>query len=139
MLGECLRIFAEARKHVKAFPSLADVGAYQAALEEYAEAQLFLGFLKTGEAIDLKDPSIHAEIYAAALSDAVGEAVRWARMRAAEGDGQAVRVAADYARQAVDFFLSLDVSGYLRTKSDQCKKHLHSVEMMLYDQSLRSL
>lgn len=137
LLAQADVIFKTAEKRFKSFPELAQQGAYKAALEENAEAQLFLQFIQKKkwklEDDRLKDPST----FLGGLSDATGEIVRYAIMQATEGNDAEVRRAHETTEMSVVFLLELDLAGPLRQKFDQAKKNLRSLERVLYDMSLK--
>lgn len=137
-------LLAEAKTHLDACESLmkkakiqVDVGAHHAALEEYAEARLFEQFLDTGSFGVLETRLMTPDVYLAALSDATGEAVRDAVRRASPLDPSPVEFAFVAVEEVVEYLLSLDLTGELRTKFDQAKKNLRSLEHMAYDLRLR--
>jgi predicted translin family RNA/ssDNA-binding protein len=119
------------------FGDLSHSGFYREALEEYVEARLYEGFLSSKKILKNDDGWGDMETYIGGLSDATGEVVRWAVARATDRDVKAVKDALAFVNDAVEFFLSLDLTGYLRTKSDQAKKNLRSLEQILYELSLR--
>jgi len=65
---------------------LANVGAYNEALEEYTEASCYVHFLKTKQIPTPKQVGVDADVYLPALGDVVGELVRKAVNSAAKGD-----------------------------------------------------
>ena len=69
--------------------NLALVGAYSEALEEYAEASIYIHFLKHKDIPTPKQLEIEAEVYLGALSDTVGELVRRAINSSIKGDFKA--------------------------------------------------
>ena len=130
------RGLVDAKKTLKAFPEFAYAGLYREGLEEYIEARLYRAFLEKRKPLSQED-GWDDESYLAGLSDATGEVVRWALARATEKDVTSVEEAIVFVRLVVEFFLSLDLSGYVRTKADQTKKNLRNLEDMRYDLSLR--
>ncbi len=136
LLQEAEALFAQCDKKLKKMPHLADEGTYKAALEEYAEAQLYAQYRKSGSFGEVKR-ALDASIYLGGLCDATGEVVRFAVRRATQGDIEAVRHAYATVEAVVDFLLQLDLTGHLRNKFDQTKRNLRSLEQMLYELSLR--
>jgi predicted translin family RNA/ssDNA-binding protein len=138
LLEEVVALLKVCEKSFKRFPNLAEQGAYRAALEEYAEALLFRGFLKEGEIPKDLDPRVmEPSIYLAGLSDATGEMVRYAVRQVTLGNAQVVAQVHDAVRMIIEFFLDIDLTGYLRTKFDQSKKNLSRLENMAYDLAIR--
>src|SRR3989338_2690679 len=114
-------------------------GAYNAAVEEYVEAKMFANVLG-GKKIDaIKGFSVSVDSYLGGICDLVGELVRLAVNRAAEGKFNEVEkykvIANDIMAELVEF----DMTGYLRTKYDQAKGHLRKIEQVAYEVKLRSL
>ncbi len=127
----------KAEKNFKTIPRLRYEGAYQAALEEYAEALLFDQFISKGEFGKLEVRVMDPGTYLGALSDATGEVVRYAIREATAGNFEAVKHAQAATEEAIEFMLSLDLTGYLRQKFDQAKKNLRNLEQIMYEISMR--
>ena len=120
------------------YSRLAKEGAYNAAVEEYVEAKMFANVLG-GKKIDtVKSFSVSVDAYLGGICDLVGELVRLATNRAAEGKFNEVEkykvIANDIMAELVEF----DMTGYLRTKYDQAKGHLRKIEQVAYEVKLRS-
>lgn len=124
---------AQAATLVKSHPDLDGEGSYHAALEETAEARLFLGYVETGKLGSLDRRLMAPDIYLGGLSDATGEIVRLALRQATNGDAKAVERAHRVVEESVAFLYELDLTGNLRTKFDQAKKNLRSLEQLRYD------
>jgi len=71
---------------VKKDVHLSSVGAYNDALEEYAEASCYIHYLKTKQIPTPQQIGVEADVYLPALGDVVGELVRKAVNSAAKGD-----------------------------------------------------
>jgi len=127
----------KAEKNFKTVPRLRYEGAYQAALEEYAEALLFNQFITKGEFGKLEARVMEPGTYLGALSDATGEVVRYAIREATDGNFKAVEHAKAATEEAIEFMLSLDLTGYLRQKFDQAKKNMRNLEQIMYEISMR--
>lgn len=138
LLKDAGKFIGEARKEMTAFSDLSHAGFYREAMEEYVEACLYAGFLSTRKVLKNNDDWGDMETYIGGLSDTTGEVVRWAVARATDHDIKSVKEALAFVNDAVEFFLSLDLTGYLRTKADQAKKNLRSLEQILYELSLRA-
>lgn len=136
LLAAADKALAAAQKPLNTCPEFVYAGMYREGLEEYIEARLYQHFLEKRAILPPED-TWSDEAYLAGLSDATGEIVRWAVARATEKNVGDVEVAADYIELAVEFFLSLDLSGYVRNKADQAKKNLRTIEQMRYELSLR--
>ena len=136
LLREVEESLAKCKQHFRAFPELEFEGTYKAAREEQAEALLFFQYVTRGKLGTLPFAAT-AETYLAGLSDATGEISRYALHEATRGNARAVEQALAAVTLAVEFMLSLDLTGYARTKFDQAKKNLRSLEQMQYEMSLR--
>ena len=138
LLVEAAAQFSACEAVIKKFRGLEEEGMYHAALEEYAEALLFLSYLETGKFGKLETRAMRPSVYLGGLSDATGELVRHAVRRATEGDRGEVERAYAVSSSVVAFLLDLDLTGNLRTKFDQAKKNLRTLEQMRYELSLQS-
>jgi len=137
LLAQASEILSSCEKLTSDFLDQEQEGAFHAALEEYAEAQLFGGYLESGM---LEKADAHASrpvVYLGALSDATGEIVRHALREATKGNRDAVEQAYATVEMVISFLYTMDLTGYLRTKFDQAKKNLRQLEQMRYELSLR--
>ncbi|MEK7073576.1 MAG: hypothetical protein AAB974_04040 [Patescibacteria group bacterium] len=140
--GEQLLVHAERllgllAKRFKRTVGLSDEGSYRAALEEYAEARLFLDFLK-GKRIGAVDaPAIDEDAYLGGVMDFTGEAVRYAIKAATNGDMKEVRRAHVTVEEVAQELIKMNITGHLRNKFDQLKINLRKLEEIQYDLSLR--
>jgi hypothetical protein len=64
--------------------------------------------------------------------------VRDAVRRSSSTETEIVTSALAAVEEAVEFLLSLDLTGELRTKFDQAKKNLRSLEQMAYEARMRA-
>jgi len=112
-------------------------GSYKAAVEEYAEAKCFW-LVENGKKIDkFSGINLDYETYLGGICDLVGELVRRAVNRAAEGDYAEVAKIGHIANEIMAELVEFDMAGYLRTKYDQAKGHLRKIEQVSYDISIR--
>lgn len=137
LLEEVKKIVVDCEKSFKIFPELAYEGAYLAALEEYAEALLFLGYVKDKKISAIDKRCMRPQTYLAGLTDATGEIVRYAVRQATAGKYKDVEQASKTVEEVIAYLYELDLTGYLRTKFDQAKKNLRHLEEMRYEISLR--
>ena len=87
LLGEAKTVVGKMNTLAKKDAQLLNVGAYSDALEEYAEASLYIHYLRTKDIATPKQLGIvEAETYLGALSDLVGELVRKAINSSIAGD-----------------------------------------------------
>lgn len=144
-LKEAKHLLHEAAEKLNGFeaaflemPLLRSEGAYRAAVEEFVEASLYLQFLERktiGAVSDFRE--LDAELYLGGLSDLAGELVRYATSRATDGDVKEVKRAKDELDLIITFLVSLDLTGYLRTKFDQAKSAARKMEDIAYDLAMR--
>ena len=139
LLAHAVKQLGRVELSFKKFPELKEEGAYRAALEEYAEAQLFLGYLQSGTIVKIDARSSEPAIYLAGLSDATGELVRYATRQVTLGHPEAVAEVEAVVRMVIEFMLDMDLTGYLRNKFDQAKKNLSRLEQMTYDLAIRDV
>lgn len=137
LLQEAEKLFKSIEGNFKRFPNLKYEGAYKAALEEYAEASLFKLWFETRKLGKIDARAMEPEIYLAGLSDTTGEIVRYAMRQVSNGNTHAVEEAREVVTMVIEFFLEMDLTGYLRTKFDQAKKNLRRLEEMVYDLAIR--
>ncbi len=137
MLEQAAALFLASERFAKNDTRLLQEGAHRAALEEYAEALLFERYLDKGSIGSIDNRAMQADCYFAGLSDATGEIVRHALRHITLGHTQVLKPARETVEMIIEFFLSLDLTGYLRTKFDQAKKNLSRLEDLEYDLSIR--
>ncbi len=135
-LASARALLLQGKKLTKTEPRLLSEGIWRAALEEYAEALVFIQLAAEKTTIDwqedlIEDPSTML----GGLSDAVGELVRLAIRSATARDVPRVERIAVTAEQLVDFLTSIDMTGPLRAKGDQARGHLRRLEDLRYDMS----
>lgn len=73
MLREAEGIFANLSNLSRSYPDLSYMGTVESAFEEYAEACLFLGLVKDGRFIGLKEINVPMPSYLLGLADVIGE------------------------------------------------------------------
>jgi len=129
-LAAARQFFVRSEKLFRVWPDLVSEGPYRAALEEYAEANLYFDFLRTGKFSRLEPRCREPEIYLGGLSDATGEISRYALREATAGHDQEVERAVAAVENVIAFLYEMDLAGYLRTKFDQAKKNLRQLEQM---------
>lgn len=131
------KIFVICESRFKKFPDLEYEGAYGAALEEYAEALLFKQYLEKKPLGKIDARAMQPQAYLAGLSDTTGEIVRYAMQQVTKGNVKEAARARETVEMVIEFFLGMDLTGYLRTKFDQGKRNLSRLEEMMYELSLR--
>ena len=133
----------EAEKVIKSLSSamstnngLDDEGAYKAALEEYAEAKLFLNYYIKGDISEIKEVKLDHDIYLGAISDLTGEIVRVCIALAVKRDLEAVVKHKKFCEDIVSSLAGFDLTSSLRSKYDAAKRNLYKIEEVIYDLSL---
>lgn len=138
---ECLAtssgIIADLMARHKKDPSVLDEGSYRAALEEYAEAELFGEFVFKENISALTKFVVDSDTYIGALSDVVGEIYRYAIKSATEKKFDEVDRCYTEAEAIVSEMVDMNLTGYNRQKFDQAKSALQKLEQVRYEVSLR--
>ncbi|ETV97947.1 hypothetical protein H310_09261 [Aphanomyces invadans] len=113
-------------------------GSFAAAMEEYAEAQCFLHFLKHGTLITIDDlPSVEREEYLSGVVDFTGEVGRYAVAQATKRDVAKVEMCRDLVEAISGELIQFSFrNGPLRKKYDSLKYNLKKLENTLYELSL---
>ncbi len=120
-------------KIVKKEPRLAGEGPWRAAREEFTEAELFFAYVRDGKITKFSDQDQDPDVFIGGISDVAGEMVRRAMLLASRGDGGSVERLYQDASSIVEFLLNMDLTGPLRTKTDQARQHLRKLEEIRYD------
>jgi predicted translin family RNA/ssDNA-binding protein len=137
LLKKADQVFKVCENKFKKFPDLQYEGAYNAALEEYAEALLFEQYLEGKKLGKIDARAMRPQAYLAGLSDTTGEIVRYAMAQVTKGNVKEAARAYETTEMVIEFFVDMDLTGYLRTKFDQGKRNLRRLEEMMYELSLR--
>jgi predicted translin family RNA/ssDNA-binding protein len=127
----------EGRAILKKHPLLSEEGSWKAAREEFAEADFLAQYLADGKIKTFSDKTGDPDVFIGGLSDFVGELVRQAVLLATQGEGDRVEKMYQDAQEVIAFLLQMDLTGNLRTKTDQAKQHLRKLEEIRYDLSMR--
>lgn len=137
LLQKAEKLFKLCEGRFKRFPDLEYEGAYNAALEEYAEALLFEQYLQKKKLGKIHPRAMRPNVYLAGLSDTTGEIVRYAMSQVTQGNIKEAKRARETVEMVIEFMLDMDLTGYLRQKFDQGKRNLRRLEEMMYELSLR--
>lgn len=113
-------------------------GSYRASLEEYVEAELLVEYTRGNAIGPIEALVVTDDIYLAGLGDVPGELYRFAVRDVTGGDTDVVMRHAQTAAAIVEVLVSMDLTKYLRTKTDQAKQALHRLEKVQYELALRS-
>jgi len=123
-------------KIAKKHPKLVFEGSYKVAIQEYAEAVLYLNFIKTGKLTNLKISAIH---YILGLADLPGELVRKAVFLAGKGEHEKVTKIRDIVDKIYGAMLKFDFrDNEIRRKVDGIKYDLRKLEDLVLDLKLRT-
>jgi predicted translin family RNA/ssDNA-binding protein len=113
-------------------------GAYAAALEEYVEAKEFGRFVMGEELGSIKEVKVGTASYLGGISDVTGEILRKQIAYATARNEREVARAKDAIAEIMGWLISMNLTGYLRTKFDQAKQAMRKSEEILYEYKLRN-
>ncbi len=114
-------------------------GAYNAALQEYAEAMTYLHFVEKGNLLSEKELDIDAENYLLGVCDLTGELGRRAVFSVVNEDYGEVKKVYKFTSGIYEQFLKFEFrNSELRKKSDSIKWNLKKIEEIMYELKLRS-
>jgi predicted translin family RNA/ssDNA-binding protein len=138
-IKEAEALIKESKKNIDELRKLnSSTGAYDAALQEYAEAASYLNYVKTGKLVSDKELDIDAENYLLGICDLTGELARRAVFSVVNEDFQEVSRIHKFVSEISEEFLKFDFrNGELRKKSDSIKWNLKKIEEILYELKLR--
>lgn len=137
LLTEARAIQASLAKKFAKIPGLVWEGSYRAALEEFAEASLFLDFVRGREVGAVEAEGIDPDAYLGGLMDMTGELVRREVTKATVGDFAEAERCHKAIGEAMGELILMDIRGPLRPKFDQTKSNLRKSEEIMYDLSQR--
>ncbi len=113
-------------------------GMYSAAMQEYAEAVMYLMFVTEDRIPSRQELDIYHEDYLMGASDLTGELERKAVFSTIEGDYPKVQKIKSVADEIYHEFLKFDLkNSELRKKSDSIKWNLKRIDEILYDLKLK--
>jgi len=113
-------------------------GAYAAALEEYVDAKEFGRFVMGEELGSIKEVKVGTASYLGGISDVTGEILRKQIAYATARNEREVARAKDAIAEIMGWLISMNLTGYLRTKFDQAKQAMRKSEEILYEYKLRN-
>ncbi len=137
MIDEALVWLKKGQAMYKQVDDLEHQGSFRAALEEYSEAVLLIDFLSNKKIGKINNIEVPLEVYLGALSDMVGELVRYAVKMATAGQVKKIPALVNEATIIVSQMAAMNMTGSLRSKFDQAKNHLRKLEDIQYDLSLK--
>ncbi|KAJ9469515.1 hypothetical protein DIPPA_25007 [Diplonema papillatum] len=122
-------------KFIAATPALRP-GAFANALEEYAEAAIYCGWLDTGRVPEPEAlPLVHIDEYLGGLIDFTGEVGRFAVLSASKRDVDKVTACFAVNLAVTEQVTRLPTDGRLGKKLDALKSNTEKIERLLYDLS----
>ena len=136
-LNEANKILITLSKKYKTTADLFDEGSFKAALEEYAEAELFLSFVEDKKISRIRDLKIDSDIYIGGLCDVPGEILRFAIKSATERNISEVKRCYKTAEEIINELVDMNLTGYNRQKFDQAKQALNKLQQVVYEVSLK--
>ncbi|MBI5022692.1 MAG: hypothetical protein HZC05_00800 [Candidatus Magasanikbacteria bacterium] len=138
LLSKSLAALKKAAKAQEKSIASSDEGVFNAALEEYAEADLFQQFLFNKSIGPITGIEVAPETYLGGLSDTIGEILRYAMKQATERNFSELKRATEAVEEIMGTLIQFNFTGYLRTKFDQAKNARRKMEEIAYEVSLKS-
>ena len=125
------------RAILKENPSL-NVGAYNAAVQEFVEAYTYYYFVKENKLISDKELKVDEENYLLGICDLTGELARRAVFSVVNENYNEIEKIKDFVSVVYNEFLNFDLrNSELRKKSDSIKWNMKKIEEVLYDLKIR--
>jgi len=123
---------------IKKVPNLSSVGAYRVAIGEYAEAMLYLNYVKSKKISTSKELKINTTNYLFGLIDLTGELGRKAVQSAGKGDYSNVVEIKDTVSEIFGELLKFDFrDSDMRRKFDSVKYDLKKLEDLTLELKLK--
>lgn len=135
-LDAVIKLIRAGKETIGKEPRLASEGMWRAALEEYAEAALYYDAMTKGKVGKVAELPEDPDLYLGGLSDLTGELTRSAVLAATDGKVAEVKRLTDAVRDAIEFLLTLNLTGQMRTKFDQAKQNLRKLEEISFSLSI---
>lgn len=137
LLAESLKNIILATKIINSDERLASEGSFRAALEEYAEAELFRQAISNDEIGEVGGVAIDEDIYIGGLCDVPGEIYRYVIKCATEKKFDRIAHCYAVAEEIITELVDMDLTGYNRQKFDQAKQALQKIEQVVYEVSMK--
>lgn len=137
-LTEAEKLLKSLQKYFIHDASLANGGAYKAALEEYVEAKLFWQTLKFGKISPIAKIELSFEDYLAGICDLTGELLRKIVLLATAGNYKQAKELKELISDIMTELAKCDLTGYLRGKYDAAERNLKRAEEILYEITIRT-
>jgi len=128
------------RKSMKGMPEMESIGAFKAAMQEYAEAYLFYTYATQGKLASKKQIGASADDYLMGLCDFTGEMARRAVLQGGKKNISEVESIRKIVEMTHGELLKFNFrNGELRKKYDSVKWNLKKIEEIMYDLSVRDI
>jgi predicted translin family RNA/ssDNA-binding protein len=137
LLAESLKSILLAKQIINSDERLADEGSFRAALEEYAEAELFRQAISNEKIGEIGGVVIDEDIYIGGLCDVPGELYRYTIKCATEKKFDRINLCYAVAEEIITELVDMDLTGYNRQKFDQAKQALQKIEQVVYEVSMK--
>jgi predicted translin family RNA/ssDNA-binding protein len=119
------------------YTRLVQEGAYNACVEEYVEAKMFL-LVTSGKKVDsIKGIKLSTTSYLGGICDLTGELLRQAVNEAAKGNTDQVKHSKQIIEDVISELIEFNLTSYLRTKYDQARNNLRKIEQINYEINLK--
>lgn len=112
-------------------------GGYRAGVEEFVEGTLLHQYVQGKKIGAIEQLTVSDEIYLAGLGDVPGELYRFAVRDVTNGRVDALDTHIQAGSAIVETLVGMNLTKYLRTKTDQAKQALHKLEKIKYEVTLR--
>ncbi len=124
---------------IKKDESLASVGAYSEALEEYVEASCYFSLAKSNKLLTAKELDVCTHTYLPGLCDLVGELVRKAVNSSIKGDFDTALEIKDFVAEIYEELMMFDFRNIpARKKFDSIKYGLEKLENLVLELKLKN-
>ena len=137
LLAQAKKIISKCDSVLKKY-SGKEVGSFNAALEEYVEAECYLSYITTKNFPKAKDLQVHPNVYLLGLCDCTGELARRAVNLAIKGDVKAIEHIHTSLEELTELFLQIEFRGIdMRKKLEGLKYNVTKTQNILYDMSVK--
>jgi predicted translin family RNA/ssDNA-binding protein len=137
-IARAIKNVKEGKKIVAKESRLAGEGMWRAALEEYAEAALYLAAMTGGKVGRVAELPEDPDIYLGGFCDLTGELLRSCVLAATDRKSAEVTRLVKAIRDAVAWLLTLNLTGTQRTKFDQAKQNLRKAEEVAFSLAMNA-
>ena len=137
-MDDAKKLIDIAESSLKKLKSEQNIGAYNAALQEYVEAITYYHYVQKGELLEFEKMNIDPENYLLGLCDLTGELGRRAVYSVINETYDEVKKINEFVSLIHDEFVKFEFrNSELRKKSDSIKWNLKKIEEIMYDLKIR--